>query len=83
MGVGSCLCPSCPNRDKKLVSSRVKRLRVGFKLFQGVLEVFWRHFVNWPSGFKFGIKVNMFDLWKGGGFGLRRILIFLLCSTLL
>jgi hypothetical protein len=24
----------------------------------------------------------MFDLWKGGGFGLRRILIFFLCSTL-
>jgi hypothetical protein len=45
--------------------SCVKRLRVGFKLFQGVLEVFWRHF----------------DLWKGGGFELRRILIFLLCST--
>jgi hypothetical protein len=24
----------------------------------------------------------MFDLWKGGGFGLRRILIFPLCSPL-
>jgi hypothetical protein len=23
-----------------------------------------------PSGFEFGIKVNMFDLWKRGGFGL-------------
>jgi hypothetical protein len=34
-----------------------------------------------PNGFKFGIKVNMFDLWKRGGFGLRRILIFLLCLT--
>jgi hypothetical protein len=28
------------------------------------------------------MRVNMLDLWKGGGFGLRRILIFLLCSTL-
>jgi hypothetical protein len=28
------------------------------------------------------MRVNMFDLWKRGGFGLRRILIFLLCSTL-
>jgi hypothetical protein len=35
-----------------------------------------------PSGFEFGIKVNMFDLCKRVGFGLRRILIFLLCSTL-
>jgi hypothetical protein len=60
----------------------VKRLRVGFKLFQGVLEVFWRHFVNWAKWFEFGIKVNMFDLCKRVGFGLRRILIFLLCSTL-
>jgi hypothetical protein len=34
-----------------------------------------------PNGFKFGIKVIMFDLWKGG-VGLRRILIFLLCLTL-
>jgi hypothetical protein len=28
-----------------------KRLRVGFKLFQGVLEVFWCHFVNWAKWF--------------------------------
>jgi hypothetical protein len=35
--------------DTKLVPSRVKRLRVGFKLFQGVLEVFRRHFVNWAK----------------------------------
>jgi hypothetical protein len=33
------------------VSSHVKRLRVGFKLFQGVLEVFRRHFVNWALWF--------------------------------
>jgi hypothetical protein len=33
--------------ETKLVPSRVKRLRVGFKLLQGVLEVFWRHFDNW------------------------------------
>jgi hypothetical protein len=32
--------------ETNLVPSRVKRLRVGFKLFQGVLKVFWRHFVN-------------------------------------
>jgi hypothetical protein len=31
--------------------SRVKWLRVGFKLFQGVLEVFRRHFVNWAIRF--------------------------------
>jgi hypothetical protein len=35
----------------KLVPSRVKRLRVGFKLFQGVLGVFRRHFVNWVKWF--------------------------------
>jgi hypothetical protein len=29
----------------------VKRLRVGFKLFQGVLEVFGHHFVNWAIWF--------------------------------
>jgi hypothetical protein len=37
--------------ETKLVPSRVKRLRVGFKLFQGVLEVFRRHFVNWVKWF--------------------------------
>jgi hypothetical protein len=37
--------------ETKLVPSRVKRLRVGFKLFHGVLEVFWRHFVNWAKWF--------------------------------
>jgi hypothetical protein len=35
----------------KLVPSRVKQLRVGFKLFQGVLEVFRRHFVKWTKWF--------------------------------
>jgi hypothetical protein len=34
-----------------LVPSHVKRLRIGFKLFQGVLGVFWRHFVNWAKWF--------------------------------
>jgi hypothetical protein len=37
--------------ETNLVPSRVKRLRVGFKLFQDVLEVFWRHFVNWAKWF--------------------------------
>jgi hypothetical protein len=37
--------------ETNLVPSRVKQLRVGFKLFQGVLEVFWRHFVNWAKWF--------------------------------
>jgi hypothetical protein len=37
--------------ETKLVPSRVKQLRVGFKLFQGVLEVFRRHFVNWAKWF--------------------------------
>ena len=37
--------------ETKLVPSRVKRLRVGFKLFQGVLGVFGRHFVNWAIRF--------------------------------
>jgi hypothetical protein len=37
--------------ETKLVPNRVKRLRVGFKLFQDVLEVFWRHFVNWAKWF--------------------------------
>jgi hypothetical protein len=36
---------------RQLVPSHVKRLRVGFKLFQGVLEVFRRHFVNWVKWF--------------------------------
>jgi hypothetical protein len=33
--------------ETKLVPSRVKRHRDGFNPFQGVLEVFCRHFVNW------------------------------------
>jgi hypothetical protein len=37
--------------ETKLVPSRVKRLRVGFKFFQGVLEVFRHHFVNWVKWF--------------------------------
>jgi hypothetical protein len=37
--------------ETKLVPSRVKRLRVGFKLFHGVLEVSRRHFVNWVKWF--------------------------------
>jgi hypothetical protein len=37
--------------ETKLMPSRVKRLRVGFNLFQGILEVFWRHFVNWAKWF--------------------------------
>jgi hypothetical protein len=37
--------------ETKLVPSRVKRLWVWFKLLQGVLEVFWRHFVNWAIWF--------------------------------
>jgi hypothetical protein len=37
--------------ETNLVPSHVKRLRVGFKLFQGVPEVFWRHFVNWAKWF--------------------------------
>jgi hypothetical protein len=31
--------------------SHVKWLRVGLKLFQGVLGVFGRHFVNWAIRF--------------------------------
>jgi hypothetical protein len=37
--------------ETNLVPSRVKRLSVGFKLFHGVLGVFWRHFVNWAKWF--------------------------------
>jgi hypothetical protein len=37
--------------ETKTVSSCVKRLRVGFKLFQGVLGVFRRHFVDWALWF--------------------------------
>jgi hypothetical protein len=37
--------------ETNLVPSHVKRLRVGFKFFQGVLEVFWHHFVNWAKWF--------------------------------
>jgi hypothetical protein len=37
--------------ETNLVPSGAKRLRVGFKLFHGVLEVFWRHFVNWAKWF--------------------------------
>jgi hypothetical protein len=33
------------------VPSHVKRLRVGFKFFQGVLEVFRHHFVIWAPRF--------------------------------
>jgi hypothetical protein len=35
----------------KTVSSHVKRLRVGFKFFEGVLGVFRCHFVNWTLWF--------------------------------
>jgi hypothetical protein len=31
--------------------SRVKLLGVGFNFLQGILEVFWRHFVNWVKWF--------------------------------
>jgi hypothetical protein len=31
--------------------SRVKRLRVGVNFLQGILEVIWRHFVNWVELF--------------------------------
>jgi hypothetical protein len=44
------------------VSSHVKRLRLGFKFFQGVLGVFRRHFVNWALCFEVWKNVNMFDL---------------------
>jgi hypothetical protein len=37
--------------ETKLVPSRVKQLKVGFKLFQGFLEVFRRHFVNLAKWF--------------------------------
>jgi hypothetical protein len=37
--------------ETKLVPSRVKRLRGGFKIFQGVLGVLRRHFVNWVKWF--------------------------------
>jgi hypothetical protein len=37
--------------ETKHVLSRVKRLRVGLKPFQGVLEVIWHHFVNWVEMF--------------------------------
>jgi hypothetical protein len=33
------------------MSSRVKRLRAGFKFFLGVLGVFRRRFVNWALWF--------------------------------
>jgi hypothetical protein len=35
----------------KLVPSRVKRLRVGVNFLQAILEVIWRHFVNWVEMF--------------------------------
>jgi hypothetical protein len=37
--------------ETKLVPSRVKRLRVGANFLQGILEVIWRHFVNWVEMF--------------------------------
>jgi hypothetical protein len=37
--------------EKKLVPSHVKRLRVGVNFLQGILEVIWRHFVNWVEMF--------------------------------
>jgi hypothetical protein len=37
--------------ETKLVSSRVKRPRVGVNFLQGILEVIWRHFVNWVEMF--------------------------------
>jgi hypothetical protein len=37
--------------ETKLVPSRVKRLRVGVNFLQGILEVIWRHFVNWVEMF--------------------------------
>jgi hypothetical protein len=32
--------------ETKLVTSRVKRPRLGVNFLQGILEVIWRHFVN-------------------------------------
>jgi hypothetical protein len=37
--------------ETKLVPSRVKRLRVGVNFLEGILEVIWRHFVNWVEMF--------------------------------
>jgi hypothetical protein len=37
--------------ETKTVPSHVKRLRVGFKFFQGVIEAFRHHFVNWAIWF--------------------------------
>jgi hypothetical protein len=37
--------------ETKLVPSRVKRLRVRVNFLQGILEVIWRHFVNWVEMF--------------------------------
>jgi hypothetical protein len=31
--------------------SHVKQLRVGVNFLQGILEVIWRHFVNWVELF--------------------------------
>jgi hypothetical protein len=38
--------------ETKLVPSRVKQLRVGFNFLQGILEVIWRHFVNWVENIR-------------------------------
>jgi hypothetical protein len=35
----------------KAMPSRVKQLRVGVNFLQGILEVIWRHFVNWVELF--------------------------------
>jgi hypothetical protein len=37
--------------ETKTVPSRVNRIRVGFKFFQGVLGVFRRQFLNWTLWF--------------------------------
>jgi hypothetical protein len=44
------------------VSSRAKRLRVGFKIFQGVLGSLGAILLIGPYGFEVWKNVNMFDL---------------------
>jgi hypothetical protein len=44
-------CVSLVQAETKMVSSRVKRPRLGVTSFQGILGLIWCHFVNWVEVF--------------------------------
>jgi hypothetical protein len=83
MGVGSCLCPSCPNRDKTCAKS-CQTIKGWVQTSPGCSRGILAPLCQWGQMvLSLGSRWTCLIFEKGGGFGLRRILIFLLCLTLL